>query len=107
MKLKTTEEQRKEARVFISRDLQDRVLSHEMKSDKECLYDAYDDLDAALARVKELERAEKALREIEDAFKRKGHHDTCSYSLNSEHTCDCAAYIANRYFAASRGEEKP
>jgi hypothetical protein len=49
--------------------------------------------------------AVNALREINNIFKRKGHNDTCSYALGSEHACDCGAYIAER--TLERMGEKP
>lgn len=55
---------------------------------------------------KRTEAAERALREVEERFKRKGHHGTCSYALGGlNYACDCGWYVVLDYFARREDEK--
>jgi fructoselysine-6-P-deglycase FrlB-like protein len=49
----------------------------------------------------QLKAAREALAKIDEARKRHGHNDTCSYSVGgSDYACDCGAHISERALAA-------
>jgi hypothetical protein len=62
------------------------------------------DREALTRRVAELE---EALNFVHEAFRRKGHHATCSYALIVQHDCDCGfALLSKLALAASQAPRK-